>query len=329
MTSPAAEAGARHEALFYRDDDDFVAPVGAYLREGIERDEVLVVVEPRPHLELLRTALADDAAAVHWLDMAEVGVNPARIIPLWADMVTEHGADGRSVRGVGEPAFMGRRPAELVECEVHEALIDAAFGSGAPWELLCPYDRRLPAPVLAGALRTHASWRQSDGGGPSAAYLDPRNGVDLASLPACAPLPPPTDVVLRGEFGLRDVPAVRRTVRQYARSCGLSAEQVENLELAASELASNCIRHGGGSGSVAMWREPDAAVVEFSSPGPFTDALAGRRRPDPTGDGGMGLYLVHHLCDLVQTRTGPAGTTVRVSTWLPPEHGPAARRSAG
>ena len=41
----------------------------------------------------------------------------------------------------------------------------------------------------------------------------------------------------------------------------------------------------------------------------------GRRRPDPLGDGGMGLYLVHQLCDLVQTRTGPAGTTVRVSTW--------------
>jgi hypothetical protein len=30
----------------------------------------------------------------------------------------------------------------------------------------------------------------------------------------------------------------------------------------------------------------------------------------------MGLYLVQQLCDLVQTRTGPSGTTVRISTWL-------------
>jgi hypothetical protein len=32
----------------------------------------------------------------------------------------------------------------------------------------------------------------------------------------------------------------------------------------------------------------------------------------------MGLYLVQQLCDLVQLRTGPGGTTVRVSTWLQP-----------
>ncbi len=57
-------------------------------------------------------------------------------------------------------------------------------------------------------------------------------------------------------------------------------------------------------------------VVEFTSPRRLTDPLAGRRRPDPWAEGGMGLYLVHHLCDLVQVRTGPAGTTVRVSTWV-------------
>jgi anti-sigma regulatory factor (Ser/Thr protein kinase) len=314
MTVPAT-AGFRHEALFYRDDDEFVAQVGAYLLEGLELDETLVVVEPRPHLELLRTALGPDAAAVHWLDMDAVGANPARIIPLWADLVTSHSTSGRPVRGVGEPAYGARRPAELVECEVHEALIDSAFTPGAPWQLLCPYDRRLPAAVQAGALRTHAVWRDADGSGPSPDYVPPGDGIDLATLPACAPLPPPSDVVLRGDFGLRDAPAVRRTVRAYARTCGLASEQVENLELAASELASNCIRHGGGRGSVAMWREPDAVVVEFSCPGRLSDPLAGRRRPDPLGDGGMGLYLVHQLCDLVQTRTGPAGTTVRVSTW--------------
>ena len=317
MTAPPREAAFRHEALFYRDDEEFVALVGSYLRDGLERDETVVVVEPRAHLDLLRNALGNDATSVHWLDMADVGANPGRIIPLWADIVTGHGCTGRPVRGVGEPAFAARRPAELVESEVHEALIDSAFSTGAPWQLLCPYDRRLPAAVQAGALRTHATWRAADDSGCSPDYVPPGDGVDLATLPACVPLPPPTDVVLRGEFGLRDAPAVRRTVRAYARSSGLGAEQVENLELAASELASNCIRHGGGSGSVAMWREPDAVVVEFSCPGRLIDPLAGRRRPDPLAGGGMGLYLVQQLCDLVQIRTGRAGTTVRVLTWTP------------
>jgi anti-sigma regulatory factor (Ser/Thr protein kinase) len=38
--------------------------------------------------------------------------------------------------------------------------------------------------------------------------------------------------------------------------------------------------------------------------------------PDPLADGGMGLYLVQQLCNLVQVRTGPTGTTVRVVSWL-------------
>jgi anti-sigma regulatory factor (Ser/Thr protein kinase) len=152
------------------------------------------------------------------------------------------------------------------------------------------------------------------------------DGVDLHTLPASAPLPSPTDVVLRGEFSRRDVPAVRRTVRQFALSCALSTEQADNLELAASELASNCVRHGGGEGSLALWREPDSVVVEFTDAGRLTDPLVGRRRPSAQAEGGMGIYLVHQLCDLVQVRSGPRGTTVRVSTWVPDDAGPPGRR---
>jgi len=315
MSAPAATA-FEHDAVFYRDEMEFVELVGGFVRAGIAGGEAVVVVEPRPRLELLRDALGRDAADVRWFDMAEVGANPGRIIPVWAEVVAQATAAGRALRGVGEPAFLGRRPAEFVECEVHEALIDSAFTPGAPWRLLCPYDRRLPSAVQAGALRTHATWWDAAGGGSGPDYRPPGDGIDLATLPACAPLPPPTEVVLRGEFGLRDVPAVRRTVKQYARSCRLPADQVEDLELAATELASNCIRHGGGSGSLAMWREPGAAIVEFTCEGRLTDPLAGRRVPDPLADGGMGLYLVQQLCNLVQVRTGPTGTTVRVVSWL-------------
>jgi anti-sigma regulatory factor (Ser/Thr protein kinase) len=133
--------------------------------------------------------------------------------------------------------------------------------------------------------------------------------------------------VLRGEFAQGDVPAVRRTVRQFALSCALSLEQADDLELAASELASNCVRHGGGGGSIAMWREPDAVVVEFTDAGRLTDPLVGRRRPGAQAEGGMGVYLAHQLCDLVQVRSGAQGTTVRVSTWVPADAEPPGRRS--
>jgi anti-sigma regulatory factor (Ser/Thr protein kinase) len=105
-------------------------------------------------------------------------------------------------------------------------------------------------------------------------------------------------------------------VAQYARRCGLSQEQVEVLELAASELATNSIRHGGGTGTVAMWLERGAVVVEFSDSGHVADPLVGRLTPPVDAEGGRGVFLVNQLCDLVQLRSSPTGTTVRVTTWL-------------
>jgi anti-sigma regulatory factor (Ser/Thr protein kinase) len=122
--------------------------------------------------------------------------------------------------------------------------------------------------------------------------------------------------VLRGVFGEHDVPATRRTVAQYARRCGLSEEQVEVLELAASELATNSVRHGGGTGTVAMWLESAAVVVEFSDSGHVADPLTGRLMPPLDAVGGRGVYLVNQLCDLVQLRSSDRGTTVRVITWI-------------
>ena len=88
------------------------------------------------------------------------------------------------------------------------------------------------------------------------------------------------------------------------------------LELAASELATNSVRHGGGTGTVAMWLESAAVVVEFSDSGRVADPLTGRLMPPLDAVGGRGVYLVNQLCDLVQLRSSDRGTTIRVITWL-------------
>jgi anti-sigma regulatory factor (Ser/Thr protein kinase) len=306
------EAGFEHEALFYRGDDGFLAGLLPFVREGLERDESVVVAEPRPRLEQLRDALGDDAASVDFLDMAEIGQNPARIIGVWARTLQEHTDAGRRLRGVGEPAFVGRREAELVECRLHELLLNHAFDGGPAWRLLCPYDEdHLPRSVTRGARHTHPVTTTVAGRRPSIEYA---GGGVLDAL--AAPLTPPTDAVLRGTYGPADIPATRRTVAQYARKVGLSEEQVEVLELAASELATNSVRHGGGAGTVAMWVEQGAAVVEFSDSGRVTDPLAGRLMPSLEQTGGRGVYLVNQLCDLVQLRSSDHGTVVRVLTWL-------------
>ena len=312
MTAAPRADRFEHEALFYRGDDDFLAALLPFVREGLRDGEALVVAEPRPRLDLLRDALSEDAVDVEFLDMAEIGANPARIIGVWSDVLDRHTAAGRRLRGVGEPAFVGRRTPELVECRLHELLLNYAFAEGPGWRLLCPYDQEhLPRSVTQAAMRTHPVRSTSGSRVPSPGY---RPGGHVAGF--AERLPPAGDAVLRGRFGAGDIPATRRTVAQWARSCGLTEDRVEVLELAASELASNSIRHGGGSGTVAMWLDGTAAVVEFSDAGVLTDPLTGRRMPTRDLVDDRGLYLVNQLCDLVQLRSSERGTTVRVTTWF-------------
>lgn len=303
--------GLQHEALLYRDDDDFLAGLLPFVRGGLENDEAVVIAEPRARLDLLCDALGDDAAAVDLLDMTEVGRNPGRIIGVWDRLLREHTAAGRRLRGVGEPAYVGRRDSEFLECRLHELLLNHAFAGGAPWRLLCPYDEtHLPRHVVRAALHSHPTIVTSGGRRPSPDYA-PGEVEELFA----APLAPPADAVLRGTYGPADIPATRRTVAQYARRSGLPDDKVEILQLAASELATNSIRHGGGAGTVTMWTTPSAAIVEFRDTGRLTDPLTGRLMPSLEQEGGRGVFLVNQLCDLVQLRSSTSGTSIRVTTW--------------
>jgi anti-sigma regulatory factor (Ser/Thr protein kinase) len=304
--------GFVHEAFGYRGEEEFLDGVVGFVRDGLTRDETVVVAEPRPRLDQLRAALGEDAGAVEFLDMADIGGNPGRIIAAWTDALERTTRAGRTLRGVGEPAYAGRSPAELAECDLHELLLDVAFDGGPAWRLMCPYDQQsLPPSVCTQALATHPY--RTGPGGPV-----PTGGAraDAAARAFTVPLPPPTDAVLRGEFGPGEVRTVRRTVASWARSCGIPAATAQILELAASELATNSTTHGDGHGVLALWTEPGAAVVEVTDGGSIPDPMVGRRLPPPGHRGGRGLYVVHQLCDLVQVRSSPAGTTVRITTWL-------------
>ena len=316
MTPPAtiarAPAGFEHEAPFYRDDESFLAGLVPFVREGLSRGEHVVVAEPPGRLELLRDALGPDGSGVRWLDMAALGRNPARIIGAWTEALEAATAAGTGLRGVGEPAWPGRHDAEFVESRLHELLLNTAFDDGPAWRLLCPYDQtHLPRAVRTGALQSYPVVSTPGHRRPSTAY-----SRDAAATTFAAPLQQPTEGVLRGSYGVDDVRATRRTVASFGRSCGLPDGQVEALELAASELVVNSVRHGGGSGTLVLWDTDEAAVVEFSDGGHIEDPLVGRRRPPADrADGGHGIYLVNQLCDLVQLRSSPHGTAVRITTW--------------
>jgi anti-sigma regulatory factor (Ser/Thr protein kinase) len=68
---------------------------------------------------------------------------------------------------------------------------------------------------------------------------------------------------------------------------------------------------------LSVWRDAGELVCEISDGGArIADPLAGRRRPDPRSPHGRGLWMINQVCDLVELRSGPGGTTVRLHMTL-------------
>jgi anti-sigma regulatory factor (Ser/Thr protein kinase) len=301
----------RHDALFYAGREDFVAKTLPFIVEGVEAGEPILVVVSAEKIERLRAELDGRADRVRFADMGAVGLNPARIIPAWRSFVAEQKALGRPFRGIGEPIWAARSRDELDECERHEALLNVAFDGAPAWWLACPYDTdTLPAAVLEEAERNHPFLVHEGVRHPSGAY----RGLDRAAAPfdrpfAAAPASARQLPFLPEAESLR---GLRALVAEEAARFELSASRTDDLVLAASEVATNSIRHGGGAGVLRLWSEADSLVCEISDAGKIEDPLVGRARPAGDLESGYGLWLANQVCDLVQIRTLENRSVVRL-----------------
>jgi anti-sigma regulatory factor (Ser/Thr protein kinase) len=303
----------RHEALLYAGEVDFLTGVLPFIRDGVAADEPVLVVVSAARIGLLRSALGPDADRVAFADMADVGANPARIIPAWRDFVAANDVDRRSARGIGEPIWAGRTPAELVECQRHETLLNLAFAGVPAWWLLCPYDTTTLDPeVLEEASRSHPVVSERGAASGSASY----RGLEQTAAPFATPMPEPPGRPPELGFGSGSLAELRQLVSRRAAAAGLDPVRVADLVLAVDELATNSLRHGGGRGTLRIWRDAGALVCEVRDAGHIEDPLVGRERPALDRDGGRGLWMVNQLCDLVQLRSFPTGAVVRVHVYL-------------
>jgi anti-sigma regulatory factor (Ser/Thr protein kinase) len=243
--------------------------------------------------------------------MSDVGRNPARIIPAWADFVRRH-ADAPAIRGIGEPIDARRSPAELAECQRHESLLNVAFDGGPRLWLQCPYDLEgLPTDVLDEARRSHPFVTDGRDSELSVDYQD--RGTGAAGFDEPLPEPPATalEIAFRGGW----LSTVRDFVAGQAGVAGLALGQAADLVLAVNELATNSLRYGGGKGTLRVWHTDHSLVCEVTDKGRLSDPLIGREQPGAGRLGGRGLWMVNQLCDLVQIRSLAAGTVVRVHSY--------------
>jgi anti-sigma regulatory factor (Ser/Thr protein kinase) len=286
-----------------------VAGAAPFVRDGLAADEAVMVATTPTNLAALKRALGPDRGSARLVDLSQAGRNPGRILSLWREFVAGETNGDRRARGIGEPVWRGRTTDELDECRRHEALINAAFDGDADFWLVCPYDRStLDGATLEAMERTHPVVHEAGRVRESAAF-----DSALAERALEGELPPAGEAAERFDFDRLRLGELRWRVRSAAERAGMTSQRLDDLLVSVTELAANAIRHGDGTGAVAMWRDADTFLCEVEGNGSIDDPLAGRVRPLPDEIAGRGLWIVHQLCDLVQIRSSEGRSTIRVT----------------
>jgi anti-sigma regulatory factor (Ser/Thr protein kinase) len=304
------DTGLVHQAMPYRDDAEFLAGTIPYVRAALDADNPVLVEVPGARGALVRDALGDDAARVHFGDMAEDGRNPGRIIPRVLHAFADARA-GRRVAIVTEPIWASRTGPEYIACVEHEALINLAFAD-RDVSILCPYNlTELPEQAWSDAERTHPELREAGRSRISTGYTDPHAVVDAIST-----LQPTTPAdAERLDFAV--VGEARNAATQWGTRAGLPPERLTDVVIAISELCGNSVAHTGGGGALLCWQDSGSLVFEVRDGGHIQDVLAGRLPPSDEAESGRGLLMVDLLCDLVQIKSDPSGSAIRLWMTLP------------
>jgi serine/threonine-protein kinase RsbT len=131
-------------------------------------------------------------------------------------------------------------------------------------------------------------------------------------------------VAPEGEIAIEcegDIVATRHTVREIAQQIGFGITDITRIVTAASELARNVYKYGGGG--VVRWRcvtsrERPGIELQFIDQGPGIADISKALEPGySTGQGlGLGLPAAKRLMDELDIRSDPGqGTCVTLTKW--------------
>jgi len=309
-----------HPALFYRGTAEYLKATVPFIREGLAVGEPVALAVPGPNLRLILTELGTDAERVRLLDMTRAGRNTGRIIPnVLCAFADAH--PSRRVRIIAEHLWSGRSAQEYPACAQHEALVNIAL-AGRPVSLLCPYDaNRVGAATLAEAEASHLRLIDSSGERASTGFAPELLVAEDTRSWSSAVGP-------RFTFDATKAALAAQFACDHATRLGLGGDHAE-LKLIVGELVARSPVPGAATGTLRLWAERGYLVCDVRYAGGGTDPLTNRSLAEPRRGEGRGLLLIHHLSDLVQQRTGPQGTTIRVYLRFPsadegPSNGPGA-----
>jgi anti-sigma regulatory factor (Ser/Thr protein kinase) len=294
----------RHNALLYASQDEYLARVVPFLRDGLEGGEGAIVAHTRPGLAMVREALGADAAQVTFVDVSAAYTRPAQTLAAYHTVYVEQLRRTPKLRAVADVQF-GPEPAEWDLWTGYEAVFNSSFAHLPAW-ILCSYNANgTPDPILEGMRQTHPEIVDERGWSICDHYEEPASLLRRIT-PAPATLPDLPSI----PFG-RDLEELREHVAPSFAALGLGPAQSLDMLLATTEVADNAIRHGGGIVDVRLGRSGGRVVCEIIDRGSgFDDPTAGYLAPR---EGiGTGLWIARQLTWQIEFFDSPRGFTSRI-----------------
>jgi anti-sigma regulatory factor (Ser/Thr protein kinase) len=302
--SMGAEA-LRHHAFVYDSDEDYARRSADFLRDGLNAGECCMVAHNRAGLAMMREALGSDADRAVFVDVSWTYTRPARAVAAFYGTFVRLLQQAPSLRAVAEFQF-GPSFDDWHEWQSYEAIANLAYDPLPVW-VICAYPaNRMPDAVLDGVLRTHEEvladqWARSD------RFEDPRDVVRKLT-PDPEPLPG-----LRSSYTGQDLERFREQLAGDLVAEGVPRAKALEMLVAATEVATNAVRHGGGIEEVRVGRVDGRFVCEvIDRGGGFDDPTAGYLPPRPGR--GRGLWVARQLTWRVESFHSPRGFTTRI--WL-------------
>ncbi|HLN76177.1 MAG TPA: sensor histidine kinase [Nocardioidaceae bacterium] len=314
MTVEQHQRQLQHDAIFYDDECAFASAAVSFVREGLARDEIVMVNTGSNAVTSLLRALFDGEEQVSFADRP-VYSTPANALDGYRRTMERGLAAGvQGYRAMGFIDFEAG-PLPWQEWLRYEAAVNHVFAD-YPFKTLCPYDvSALPHEITDAIMRAHTGLVDKAGWHLNGNYVEPAKLVLADGL--VTPLHPLQETSPRMVLEpSTDLMELRLEVYSATMFTDLSPRKVDDFVAAVGQVVENAHQHGRAPVRLKLWAADAAVVCTVTDQGPgIEDPLVGYARPkDPVE--GLGLWAVRQLCDVLDYHRDEDGFTVRLASFL-------------
>jgi anti-sigma regulatory factor (Ser/Thr protein kinase) len=121
-----------------------------------------------------------------------------------------------------------------------------------------------------------------------------------------------TDVVAR-DFTIETLVMVRHEVMRWARSHGMTDPPLDRVVVAVNEIATNAVRHGGGTGRLELWRVGDLLYCRVTDHGVGLSPDHVIQLPPTHTTSGRGLWLAREGSETMTVRREDGATSITLT----------------